>query len=158
MESALLNQLESHLQPFACDALDVLLSNSNGQRPLLREIKAINQSLRAKDIQQNIDACLTYAQCFAQFESVFTELGISENATEYYATWVKKATLDQLRQFPNRWKRYLYLLAFIKHEYCIRQDVLMETLLSSTRSAVNTARKQDDRSHLQKRTEQLFAG
>ena len=154
VESTLLSQLESSLQPCACDALDILLSNPDGLTPQLGEIKTINQSLRAKDIQNNVDACLTYAQCFAQFELCYAALGISENATEYYATWVKKATLGQLKQFPNRWKRYLHLLAFIKHEYCTRQDVLMDTLLSSTRSAVNAARKQEDQSHLQKRSEQ----
>lgn len=147
-------KLENSLQPSACDALDALLTDPDGLAPQLREIKTINQSLRAKDIQNNVDACQTYARCFAQFELCYASLGISENATEYYATWVKKATLGQLKQFPNRWKRYLHLLAFIKHEYCIRQDVLMDTLLSSTRSAENAARKQEDQSHLQKRSEQ----
>lgn len=153
VESALLTQLENNLHPSACDALDSLLSEPIGLRPLLGDIKTINQSLRAKDIQRNVDSCRTYAECFAQFDSCYTELAISEKATEYYATWVKKATLGQLKQFPNRWKRYLYLLAFIKHQYCIRQDVLMEILLNSTRSAVNAARKQEDRDDLQKRSE-----
>lgn len=157
VETALLNQLENSLQPAACDALDALLTDPGGLRPLLSEIRIINQSSRAMDIQQNVDACLTYAHCFAQFESCYADLGISENATEYYAAWVKKATLGQLKQFPNRWKRYLHLLAFIKHEYSIRQDVLMETLLNSTRSALNGARKQEDRRHLQKRSEQKNA-
>ncbi len=153
VESTLLDQLEKSLQPSACDALDALVNDADGVKPLLNKIRNINQSLRAKDIQKNVDACLTLAECFLQFESCYAELGLSENATEYYATWVKKATLGQLKQFPSRWKRYLHLLAFIKHEYCIHQDVLMETLLSSTRMAVNSARKQEDRSDLQKRSE-----
>lgn len=153
VESTLLDQLENSLQPSACDALDSLIADADGIRPLLSKIKTINQSLRAKDIQKNVDACLTLAQHILQFESCYTGLGLSENATEYYATWVKKATLAQLKQFPNRWKRYLHLLAFIKHEYCIHQDVLMDTLLSSTRLVVNSARRQEDRNDLQKRSE-----
>jgi len=112
-----LDQLEKSLQPSACDALDALVNDADGVKPLLNKIRNINQSLRAKDIQKNVDACLTLAECFLQFESCYAELGLSENATEYYATWVKKATLGQLKQFPSRWKRYLHLLAFIKHEY-----------------------------------------
>ena len=157
VESALLNQLEGSLNSTSCDSLDSLLLSSDGLRPVLSDIKLINQSLRAKDIQRNVDACQTYAQYFQQFEASYTALEISENATEYYATWVKKATLGQLKQFPNRFKRYLYLLAFIKHEYCIRQDVLMDTLLSSTRSAVNAARKQEDRGDLERRSDQRKA-
>jgi TnpA family transposase len=157
VESALLNQLENSLQPPACDSLDALLSDPGGLIPPLTEIKSVNQSLRASDIQKNVDACWTYAHCFTQLESCYAQLSISENATEYYATWVKKATLGQLNQFPNRWKRYLHLLAFIKHEYFIRQDVLMGTLLNTTRSAVNASRRQEDRTDLQKRSEQRNA-
>ena len=153
VESTLLNQLENSLQPSACDVLDALVSDAKGAKPLLSKTKFINQSLRANDIQKNVDTCLAFAECFSQFESCYTELDLGENATEYYATWVKKAPLGQLKQFPNRWKRYLHLLAYIKHEYFAYQDVLMDTLLNSTRLAVNSARRQEDRSDLQKRSE-----
>jgi len=157
VESTLLNQLEKSLDQAACDSLDALLFSPDGLRPVLSEFKLVNQSLRARDIQQNVDSCLTLARYFIQFDACYRALGISENATQYYATWVKKATLGQLKQFPNRYKRYLYLLAFIKHEYCIRQDVLMDTLLSSVRSAINSARKQEDRGDLERRADQRKA-
>jgi len=157
VESTLLDQLEKSLDPTACDSLDALLISPGGLRPALSNIKLINQSLRTKDIQQNVNDCLTYARYFDQFDKSYTALDISESTTEYYASWVKKATLGQLVQFPNRYKRYLYLLAFIKREYCLRQDVLMDTLLINTRSAVNAARKQEDRGDLERRSDQRKA-
>jgi TnpA family transposase len=157
VESAWLTQLENSLQPPACEALDALLESPDGLPVLLSEIKTISQSLRVKDIKKNVVSCLVFADYFAQFESVYTELDLSEKATEYYATWVHKASISQFKQFPNRWKRYLHLLAFIKYQYSVCQDVLMDILLKSTQSAINAAINAEDRSDLQKRGEQKEA-
>ena len=54
VESTLLDQLEKSLQPSACDALDALVNDADGVKPLLNKIRIINQSLRAKDIQKNV--------------------------------------------------------------------------------------------------------
>ncbi len=144
VESKLLSSLS--LQAAERAALDALMTNPHDHwRPLLSEIKHVNQSLRAQNIQQNVNACQTLASYFCQFQSVFETLELSDQATEYYSTWVLKAKLTQLKQFPDPQKRYLHLLAFIKHQYFIRQDVLMDIFLKSVRTATNAVNKQLNR-------------
>jgi len=157
VESAWLCQLEKSLQPNACDALDTLLESSDGLPVLLSEIRAISASLQPKAIRKNVDTCLVFAEHLVQFGSAFSALNLPEKATEHYATWVKKATITQLNTFPNRWKRYLHLLAFIQHQYSLRQDLLMDIFLKSTQAGLNAATKEEDRRDLGLRAEQAEA-
>ncbi len=103
-----------------------MLESVDGLPAQLDEIKTISQSLQVKEVKNNVSSSLVFGEYFAQFEPAYTLLKLPEKATEYYATWVQKATMAQLKQFPSRWKRYLHLLAFIKHQYSLRQDVLMD--------------------------------
>ena len=142
VESNLLSTLGSNLREDERAALDALIANPKDHwHPLLSEIKHINQSLRAQDIQRNVRACQTIKDYFVQFHTIFDTLQLGAQATEHYATWVKKAKLTQLKQFPNHQKRHLYLLAFIKHQYYFRQDILMDIFLKSVRTATNAVTK-----------------
>ncbi|MCP4936347.1 MAG: Tn3 family transposase [bacterium] len=143
VESTLLTNLVSILQVTERTALDKLMTIPDDHwRPLLSEIKQVNQSLRAQDIQQNVDACQNLAGYFYPFLTILDALNLGDQATEYYAAWVRKAKLSQLKQFPNPIKRYLHLLAFIKHQYFVRQDVLLDIILKCVRTATNAAEKQ----------------
>ena len=157
VESSCLSQLEKNLQPSDCETLDALLESNDELPALLTEIKSINQSLQPKDIKRNVQACRVFSDYFTLFEAAYSELNVHDKATEHYATWVQKATITQLKTFPNCYKRYLHLLAFIKHQYSIRQDVLMDILLKSTQSALNAATKNENDSDLRKRNEQREA-
>jgi hypothetical protein len=142
VESSLLNTLGSNLSEDERAALDALIANPKDHwHPLLSEIKHINQSLRAHDIQRNVRACQTFKDYFLQFHAIFDTLQLGAQATEHYATWVQKAKLTQLKQFPNPQKRHLHLLAFIKHQYYFRQDILMDIFLKSVRTATNAVNK-----------------
>lgn len=158
VEAKLLEDIDAQLQPTERDGLMTLLANPNEHwRPLLGEIKHVNQSLRVRDIQQNVDANITLARYFHQFQAVLDTLELSDQATEYYATWAQKATLAQLKQFPNPNKRYLHLLAFIKHQYTARQDTLVDIFLKTVRTATNAATKQLHHSDKQTRSERQSA-
>ena len=109
VESSLLNTLASSLSEDERVALDALIANPKDHwHPLLSEIKHINQSLRAQDIQRNVKACQTIQNYFLQFHAIFDTLQLGTQATEHYATWVQKAKLTQLKQFPNPHKRHLH--------------------------------------------------
>ncbi len=157
VESGWLSQLEKTLSSNDYDALDTLLESTDELPTLLGECKSVNQSLQPRDIKKNVDACRIFANYSTQFEAVYNALNMHEKATEHYATWVQKATITQLKTFPNRYKRYLHLLAFIKHQYSTRQDVLVDILLKTTQAALNTATKDEDNSDLKKRGEQKEA-
>jgi len=157
VESAWLSQLEASLQPSDCEALETLLNSTDELPALLGEIKPIHQSLQPKDIKKNVESCGVFASYHAQFSTAYATLDVHERAAEYYATWVQKASTGQLKQFPNRWKRYLHLLAFIQHQYCNRQDLLADVLLKSTQSALNAAARDEDNGDLKRRGEQKEA-
>jgi len=157
VESALLNQLQKMLTPQDCAQLDELLDSNDRMQTVLSEFKTFSHSLRAVDIQLNVDVCARMSEIYLRYSACYDALDISDMATEYYATWVHKAALPQLRQFASPYKRYLYLLAFIRHQYCLRQDLLMDSLLKSTRTAINAASKQQDRNDLDSRRDQKIA-
>ena len=93
--------------------------------------KVIDQSLQPKHIVNNVAIMQIFREHFMALETVFAEIALSDKATRYYATWLQKADFQQLSQFPNRHKLYLYLLGFIKHQFYQRQDSLVDVLLKS---------------------------
>jgi len=157
VESALLDQLQQLLTEHQCSELEALL-NADDQTPsTVSEFKAFSHTPRASDMKLNAENCARLGEIYSRFSACYNALNISDTATEYYATWVQKATLAQLYQFTRPHKRYLYLLAFVRHQYCLRQDLLIDALLKHTHSAINGARKQEARQDADNRGEQKIA-
>ncbi len=105
-------------------------------------MRPLSQSLRALEIQRNVSVSKTFGNYFHQFRSVLEKLDLQDQAMQYYATWVHKAKLTQLQQFPNPHKRYLHLLAYLKHQYFDRQDVLMDIFQKCVTAVTNQANRQ----------------
>ncbi|HLX52848.1 MAG TPA: Tn3 family transposase, partial [Aquella sp.] len=68
-------------------------------------------------------------------------LGLHIDTVKQYATWVRKASFHQIQRFNDN-KRYLYLICFINHQYCLRQDILADILLLSVRNSENAVSKE----------------
>jgi TnpA family transposase len=136
----LANKLTQHHK----EKLDLLMGAENKkamERPLITRLKQINQSLRPMDIQENVEAFKTFKTLFFEFQSIFNELNLSDQATEYFSTWVQKSKIFQLYQFNNKNKIYLYLLCYIKHNFYFRHDVLIDIFLKSVNSVGHSAHK-----------------
>lgn len=112
------------------------------QRPPITQLKQINQSFRPLDIQENVKLFTLIKSYFDQFQSIYEELDLSKQAAEYFAIWVQKAESFQINSFSNKYKLYLHLLAYIKHQYFSRQDALIDIFLKSVQSILNAAKKQ----------------
>ena len=84
-------------------------------------------------------------------------MDLTPNSCTYYATWVEKARLYQIKQFPNRNKIYLHLIAFIQHQYCLRQDAFVDIFLKCVQSVKNTATKKLNASGQLSRSERKAA-
>lgn len=147
------NQVESRLVALLDDLLEsdhkkrlealLMKSEEKDKRSLvaLTELRKINQSLKLASIKENVQASTLFREHFLEFEPVYKTLALSDRATEYYATWVYKADNQQLQQFKQRSKAFLYLLAFIRHQFFLRQDTLADILLKWTASALHAANK-----------------
>ncbi|MBY0461977.1 MAG: Tn3 family transposase [Alphaproteobacteria bacterium] len=128
------------------------------QRPPLTLIKHLNQSLRPSDIQESIEAFKLFKEPFHEFKSIFQKLNLSDQATEYFATWVQKSTTFQLTQFADKNKVYLYLLCYVKHQFFYRQDALTDIFLKSVQAALNSAyskANQDEQSNRSSRNQAI---
>jgi TnpA family transposase len=112
--------------------------------PSFTYLKKINQSLRPMDIRESAKDFELFKNYFNIFASILNDLNMSDQMTEYYATWTQKATLFQLNQFPNPYKSYLHLLCYIKHQFYVRHDLLVDILLKSSQNSLNATQKKEN--------------
>ena len=142
-ENQLLAKTEELLSISDRQLLENILSPGKKVRlrsqPPITALKKINQSLRPNQIKESLRITEIFRDLFMAHLGTFNALPLSDQATEYYATWFYKADYQQLNQFSNRSKAYLHLLAFIKHQYYKRQDTLVDMLLKSVTSIKHTA-------------------
>jgi TnpA family transposase len=125
------------------EALDHLVSTTGEyyQRPLLTELKTINQSLRPRKIRHGMRNFFIIKKLFQELQPIIEKLDLSEDATKYYAGWVVKAKLTQITDIVEPNKRYLYLVTFIDHYYKTWQDTLVDILLRNVQQQLNNADK-----------------
>jgi len=126
-EDNLLTKLKEKITVSDTTALDNLLEDDGKTlQPILSKLKNINQSSRPKDIQESLSIFNVVKEYFFKLQLVIETIHLSSNSNIYYATWVQKAKLSQLKQFPQREKAYLLLLAFIQHQFYLRQDYFVD--------------------------------
>jgi TnpA family transposase len=155
-EAKLINILESKLTSIYREKLNQLIYTPNGksmERPTITLIKQVNQSLNPSDIQENVNVFKEFKNYFYEFQPIINELNLSDQATEYFATWVQKSTAFQLSQFNNKNKVYLYLLCYIKHNFYYRHDILIDIFLKSVGSVSSAAEKKLHQLEKENRTE-----
>lgn len=115
--------------------------NTKYQRPPITILKQVNQSLRPSQIKDNTNLFTTIQNYFKYVDPILDKLNLSDQATDYFATWVQKAETNQLSSLKNKHKLYLYLISFIKHQYYYRSDTLISIFIKSVQSTKNYANK-----------------
>lgn len=157
-EDKLLSIIGTHLSIKNSEKLDTLLSAENEQsKSILKLFTAINQSIKPKAIQASLNVFNQMKALFEDSLSVIEALNLTSQSCEYYASWVKKSKLSQIKQIIDPNKLYLHLIAFIQHQFYLRQDSFVDTLLKSVQSAKNTAIKRLDESDQLTRSERRSA-
>ena len=142
-EVDLLKNLNHCLQPYDKVYLDELIdaeTKTHCPHPITL-LKHVNQSHRPMDIARSLESMKVVEENFNRFLPVINQLDITDQANEYFSTWVKKATTRQLTRFSNRDKTYLYLMAYFKHQYFTRQDYMVDLFIKSVRTSFNKAIK-----------------
>ncbi len=138
-EEQLLGIIESGLTREQDDSLQTLFNPVDKDRPLARPpitgLKAISQSVKPGEIQKNIEVFDSVKNYHFAFKTLTHNLQLTDQATEYFATWVQKAQTFQLASFSNPHKAYLHMLAYLKHQFYLRHDTLIDIFLKSTLSA-----------------------
>ena len=109
------------------------------QRSLLTRLKTINQSIKPGEIKKSVHGFLIIKQLYHELLPLIDALDLSPEATRYYAVWTVKAKVTQINEMVDSHQRYLYLIAFVAHQFKMWHDVLLEVLLKCVRKLLNQA-------------------
>lgn len=146
----LIQTVDQHLTVKRRQLLDALLEKDTGsqdaaplkvQRYRLTLLKKSYQSTKPAKIKSNLADFELLRGLYLELEPVITALGLTHEGLRYYANSVIKAEIFQVTRRATE-DRYLHLLAFIAHQTFRLQDTLMDTLLQSAQTALNTTQRE----------------
>ena len=134
-EQRLLSVVEKNLTSDIKKHLDGLLEKENiisgdnesslkVKRYKLTNLKRSSQSTRPFKIKENIENLDTFESLFDDVKPVIVKLGLSSELIQHYAQIVLKSRSFQIDRRKNR--KYLYLIAFVFHQYYTLNDILTE--------------------------------
>ena len=147
-EKQLTLQIEKSLQTDDRQLLDDLLEEDEAyqapdkkdlkiKRYNLTRLKRTNHSTKPAQIKENIEYFLVIKEKFLKLQPAAESLYLSPDVIQHYSTIAQKAQIFQLARRDE--KRYLYLLAFIIHQYYTMQDLFIDILLQSVQRSINHA-------------------
>ncbi len=138
-ENTLLTKVKTALSNDSIKSLEKLLTVSkNNTSGTLSRYKSIGQSTQPKGIQASLNIFYQIDKLVNPLLPVIQELSLTPQCCQYYATWIKKAKLSQIKQFSDENKMYVRLIAFLQHQYYARKDTFVDILLRCVQSAKNT--------------------
>lgn len=140
-EDRALSKIGSQLSTLNRHELLKLLKDRLNNFSLLADIRKIEQSTSAKGMKKNVAQLKVLVPLFFHNQTLIRDLELSDQAADYFASWIQKARTAQVKQIKNPNKLCLYLLAFIKTQYYRRQDAAMKGFLACVRASLNKATK-----------------
>lgn len=106
----------------------LLISLTDSENNVITKFKIINQSVKPLKIKRSVSGFVIIKNLYNELADLIRKLDLSSAATRYYATWVIKAKTAQLQSITDDNIRFLYLLAFIDHQYKCWQDIFIEII------------------------------
>jgi len=103
-------------------------------------LKKSHQSTKPSKIKANIKDLQCLEDLFKEIEPVINSLNLSSELIQYYAQVVIKSQIFQTSRREDR--KYLLLMAFVTYQYYRLNDVLIEILMQSVRSILNTTERE----------------
>lgn len=150
-ETGLLATIEQHISPKEKRLLDEFLEidpeyESEEKQDLklkrykLTLLKKSNQSTKPSRIKENVNDLLCLKELFEEVSSLTKQIDLSPEIIQYYAQVVLKSQVFQISRRED--KRYLFLVAFVIHQYYRLNDVLIEILMQSVQTTLNTSMRE----------------
>jgi len=139
------NRLLKDVKDLSCkNTSDVLEEFSQKIKGNPDVFKKIDASLRPMRIRESLKDFEYFKSCFHALTPILQKLSLPPSSIEYYATWIYKAEVVQLKSLQPS-KLHLYLICYIQHQYCLRQDALVDIFLRCVQSSLNAARRQQSK-------------
>ena len=143
--------IEKELTPPTRAVLDELLvqvpATPDGAPPSktaaykLTLLKKLSQSTRPAKIKERVADLYRLQELHGQLQPLLMALNLAPDGIRYYAESVIKAEIFQLTRRAEE-DRYLHLTAFVAHQYYRLQDNLVDVLLQSVQTYINTAQRE----------------
>jgi hypothetical protein len=103
-------------------------------------LKKSSQSTKPSKIRENVADLDCLKDIFDELQPVIKSINLSPETIQYYGRVVVKSQVFQLSRRED--KKYLYLLAFVIHQYYRLNDLLSDVVLQSVQGAVNAASRE----------------
>ena len=136
--------------------LDSLLVNAAGENdessPSLKSLKQPFHSLKASHIKANLNDWQFLQAIYQAITPVISKLGLHPEAARFYAQTVLKTDIFHNARRRDE-SRYLHLTAFVVFQTFRLQDMLVDSLLQSVQTTVNSATQEYREQYFQKRLE-----
>ena len=144
LEESLFNTLEKELSDTQKILLDRLITPQKVDEIVrhqyrITSLKKNNNSQQTSKVRENIHDLHELGDIYFNLESLIKNLNLSTEMITYYAQVVIKSEVNQISKRSEH--RYLYLIAFVIHQFYKLNDVLIDILLQSVKSAINTSKK-----------------
>jgi TnpA family transposase len=102
-------------------------------------LKKSHQSTKPSKIKSNIKDLQYLEGLFKELEPIISTLNLSSELIQYYAQVVIKSRGLQMSRRESR--RYLLLIAFVSYQYYKLNDLLIDALLQSVQTNINTTER-----------------
>lgn len=135
-EKNLALKIEANITNDHKDIFDSLLESGDNSATITK-LRIISQSVRPSSIKQSVSGFILIKKLHNDIAVLLTKLDLSTEAIKYYANWVIKAKTSQIKAINDDNIRYLYLLAFIDHQYKNWQDIFIDTMLKVNQQHLN---------------------
>ena len=112
--------------------------------------KKTYQSTKPLKIKANLDDLKALQQLYLEFYPVITKLNLSSANVRHYAYLVIKSQIPQISRRSVQ-IRYLYLVAFIAYQTFKLNDMLIDTLLQTVKTATNSAERRQKEAYFAER-------
>ena len=150
---AVINDHLTHSQKQLLDSLLVDTASENDESsPTLKSLKQPFHSLKASHIKANLNDWQFLQSIYQAITPVISKLGLHPEAARFYAQAVLKTDIFHTARRRDE-SRYLHLTAFVVFQTFRLQDMLVDSLLQSVQTAVNSATHEYREQYFQKRLE-----
>jgi TnpA family transposase len=153
IDKALLDNLLKIDEKYYSDNNDVMSEkDSKVKRYKITRLKKINYSTKPNKIKENIANMIIFKNLFYCLSGTIKDLNLSNETIKYYAYWTSKTDVFSINRKEES-KIYLALICFLIHQYFTLQDTLIDSLLNSVNTIINSAIKDDKEKYFVNRKE-----
>ncbi len=148
--------INDHLTLEQKQLLDSLLENAASENdessPTLKSLKQPFHSLKASHIKANLKDWQFLQTIYQSITPVVLKLGLHPEAARFYAQTVFKTDIFHTARRRDE-SRYLHLTAFVVFQTFRLQDMLVDSLLQSVQTTINSTTQEYREQYFQKRLE-----